>query len=189
MTVATPRVYGLEVAWSSQLADKTSVGPVLDLLDRIGRVSYVHEKVYTRHEFEFLLLKWPQKQYAKYRIGYLAGHGSAGSLSFPGGASLTLIDLAEILDGRLQGKVVYFGGCSVFDVDPEELDEFRARTKARAVAGYRQDVDWFEAAAFELLLMRSLAERTRVDAADRDLQRAAPGLYERLGFEMHYGRS
>ena len=184
-----PRIFGIEVAWSSQLRDTRSVTPILHLLDRVDRVRYIHEKVYTRTEFEFLLEKWPQQQYAAYRIGYLAGHGSPGCFRFPGGSTVSLEELGEQLAGRLEGKVVYFGACDVFRVRADRLQEFRAQTKARAVAGFRKPVEWFESAAFELLFLKALANRRRLDAVRRDLDRLVPGLRDTLGFEMLSGNS
>lgn len=186
--MSTPRVFGLEVAWSPKLDDRTSVTPVLELLDRIGKVRYIHEKVYTRGEFEFLLAKWPQGQYADYSIGYLNGHSDRGSLWFPSGPRMSLEEIADLLEGQLDGKIVYFGGCSVFRIAERRLNDFHRRTGARAIAGFRKSVDWFEAAAFETLFMRSLTERVRVDAVDRHLRASTGSLYDRLGFQLRYQR-
>lgn len=94
---------------------------------------------------------------------------------------------AEELRGRLAGRIVYFGSCAVFGVEPEEIEHFRKVTHAKAVCGYVHDVEQFEAASFELLLFSALIWNVRSDAVDNYLQATASGLYEQLGFEFYYG--
>ena len=69
--------------------------------------------------------------------------------------------------------------------EADRLDKFRRRTGARAVTGYRKDVDNIEAFAFELLLLQALSTYRRISAPDNYMWQQVNGLYERLGFEYH----
>ena len=93
--------------------------------------------------------------------------------------------LAEIIDGRGSGRILHFSSCSTLDIDQEgEIKQFLKRTKVKAVCGYRNDVDWLESAAFEVLLIEALAYYRRVDAVSNYLWREYPNLCDRLQFKM-----
>lgn len=179
-----PRIYCVEAAWSSRMTDSQTVLPILDLLEKSGRVKSVHDKVHTKDEFLTLAGRWPQRQYNDYRIGYFVGHGSPGVIHV-GRNRVTLEELGTAWKAQLTGKVVYFGSCAVFDVDPDDILRFKRATRAKAVCGYVNEVDWFEAASFELLLFQALTTWTRVDVVDRYLHENAEGLHDKLHFELY----
>lgn len=182
---ALPKVFCVE-SWSSSLRDQSSVKGLLDLMECRRRIGYFHDRVHTVEELDRLLKKWGQRQYRSYNIGYLAFHGSPGRVHL-GRRAVTLDHLAEVLNGACKGKTLFFGSCAVMEADYEDIEEFRRATGARCVMGYREDVDWFESMAFELLLFDSLTTRKRMDAVDRDLMQHKE-LRRRLGFDMFYGQ-
>ena len=72
-----------------------------------------------------------------------------------------------------------------------ELKKFLSRTGALAVCGFRQEVDWLESAAFDMLVLGRLQGASFLRASsmrkfDQELKQSAPGLYKRLGFRMSY---
>ena len=79
-------------------------------------------------------------------------------------------------------KILYVGACSSFRVPKRQLQEFCQQTGAKAIAGYTADIDWFESAAFELLLFATLAKYQRIDAINRALRNRHAGLLRQLGF-------
>ena len=83
------------------------------------------------------------------------------------------------------GRILHFGSCSTLATDHEdEIKQFLKQTKIKAVCGYRNDVDWLESAAFEVLLIDALAYYLRVDAVSNYLWKEYPNLCERLQFKM-----
>lgn len=190
---ATPRFRPLGVAcfegyWESDLTDRQSVLPVLDLLERQEWISFVHRHVGTEEQLVADLRRWTQKKYDRFPVAFLAFHGSPGAV-YVGHKKVSLQHLGEQLKNRCQGRLFYVAGCSSLDGDgrtelASNLAEFRDRTKARAVCGYSSDVDWMESAAFELLLFSWLSwyPRTRIDAPFKRLHREYPELVELLGF-------
>jgi hypothetical protein len=64
---------------------------------------------------------------------------------------------------------------------------FHKTTRARCVAGYVEDADWYPVAAFELVLMEALTWYRRTDAVHHWLTDQYPDLVGKLGFRMHYG--
>lgn len=185
--MSKPGVFCLEGDWSDHLADKSSVRPLLEVLEPMAKVPFIHRDVGTPAELEHYLRKWTQKRYANYFLAYLAFHGTPGNLAV-GRHDVSLADLEAVLAGRCDGRVVYFAGCSILDIDQGEIDGFRKATGARAVCGYVKDVDWLVAAAFELLLIEALTYYARTDAAFKFMNREYAGLVDKLGFRSSWRR-
>ena len=155
---------------------------------------YLYYDVGTREEFDFYLKKWGQ---AKFRdthpILYLGFHGSPGEITVGEGrhSSVTLDEIAERLEGRCKGRVIHFGSCGTAAVHGRELNRFLERTEALAVCGYKEEVDWLESAAFDMLVLgrlqsASFVQVSSVEKFDRELKSTASGLYKNLGFRMSY---
>ena len=157
--------------------------PVLELLDGRNVLEYVHRDVGTTDELEYYLGKWLQRGYERFGTGYLAFHGDAGALKV-GRSWLGLDQLAEMIDGRGAGRVMYFGSCGTMAAPKGELAEFVRTTKLRAVCGYREDVDWIESAAFEILLVEALSRYKRMGYAENWLRKNHAGFCRRLCFKM-----
>lgn len=122
-----PGIFCIEGPWSSSLAARETVKPLLEYLEQVGQVRHVHHRARTKDEVLHLLRRWPQAQYSRYPLGYIGFHGSGGTL-WVGRRKITLEEMSEALDGRLRGKTMYFGSCSFLavpkrraSVQPEQL--------------------------------------------------------------------
>lgn len=178
------RILCLEGAWDDELTSRSSVRPMLELLERTGRIEFVHRDVGTRAELEYYLERWTDDDpsVSSYRTLYLAFHGSVSagavgmertlSISGAEGGEISLRELASILKDGLRGVVVHLGSCSVLAESDEVLSQFVADTGIKAIAGYTNDVDWMPSAAMDLLFFDAIAEFSRWDAAERALGRS-----------------
>lgn len=179
-------VFCLEGPWSNLLTDDSSVRPLLEVLERRGAIRFAHRDAITKEEFERYILQWTQSQYRHLKVGYLAFHGKPGAI-WVGNKTVQLDELRETLRGRLSGRVLYFGSCATMRVPRVEIQEFQRVTKARAVVGYTQDIDWIESAAFELNLLDALGRFQRSDASFRYLRQNHSGMVRRLGLRAVWG--
>lgn len=178
-----PRIFCAEGGYSTRLTDTTSVLPLLTFMQGIGKIKHVHRYVETRESLEKLLRRWTQKQYASFSLGYLGFHGSPGTLHV-GQDKVSLVELGKLLEDKCADKTIYFGSCSVLDSNPDDLASFVRQTGVKAIAGYTKDVDWFESAAFDLLLFSTLTGYQRLPYAEDYLRKEYPDLTDRLGFKM-----
>lgn len=178
-----PGIFCVEGAWDEDLRKRMSVRPLLELLEHLGVATYIHRDAATKEEMRYYLGRWALKRYANYGLLYIAAHGDEGSLDL-GKDVVTLAELAEWLDGKARGRVIYFGSCSTVQVDDKELVTFAKQTGASAVVGFRQEVDWLEAAAFEVHLLERLVRGNRTDAFLRHLKRDHGPVAERLGLTV-----
>ena len=178
---ALPGIFCLEGEWNPEdLSSRTSVEPILDLLERLGLATTIHRDVATTAELTFYLGKWVQRRYVRYPILYLACDGDAGAL-WLGSDGIGFDELAALLEGKCAGRTLLFGACLTLKLPDEDLLGFVRRTGAKAVVGYEKPVDWLDSAAFETLLLERLARGNRTDGFFHGLRRDHGGLAQQLG--------
>lgn len=165
---ALPGIFCLEGEWDPDLRRRQSVLPILELLERLDLARTIHRDVATRDELAFYLAKWGQKRYRDYEVLHLACHGDAGSIQL-GRDEMGLEELAALVTGKSQGRVVYFASCLTLGLDEDRLVNFQKQTGAKAVVGYAKEIDWVDSAAFEVLLLDRLLRGNRTDAFFRYL--------------------
>ncbi len=183
-------VFCIEGNWNDMLSRKTTVLPVLELLEINAGVQFIYRDCSTVEEMEFLVDKWKQRGYARYRILYLAFHGAPGELMINRRHRMTLEELGDRLDHRCHRRLVYFGSCSVLRIDERTIERFLEASGAKAVCGYTTDVDWMKSAALDLIAMTELQQfsltRQGLAAAERSIRKSTRVLSGELGFRMVY---
>lgn len=149
-------VFCLEGDWETRLDDRTSVLPMLDMLERLGYIKFIRRDVATRGEFDHYLRRWAG--YTSYPLLYLGFHGDTRWLAIDDAEGISLDELTNSLLGAAKGRIIHFGSCATLGVGDDGRSAFRAATGARGVSGYERTVDWVDSAAFELALLQRLAE-------------------------------
>jgi len=139
----------LESLWNSDIENRLSVVPILDLVCRINRIRYTYLTCNTREELAYNLGKL--KQGRGYGILYLSLHGKPGEIILDGGRT-DLEALAGMMGTGFAGWAVHFGSCATIDVPPSRLRRFISTTRVAMVLGYRTNVNWIASAALDLLL-------------------------------------
>lgn len=180
-------VFCLELGeWWGDLTDRDTVEHLLRLLESVGEFDYRRRDIGTRAELDHYLQEWAKPAHSRYAALYLAFHGTPGAIEFSSGpdadSPVSLEHLTDVLRGKLAHRVVHVGACSVMDAEDEELDHFLRETGARAISGYKEDVEWVQSAAFDLILLDQLARgepyATRLSMA----RQLGSGLADELGF-------
>lgn len=157
-------VWCIEASWGNEVTTPTSVRPILDILatanpDRKWRVPSFYARVATGEEFCHHLQRWTLKKHGRYGVLYIAAHGEPGGIAV-GTERLSLDDIAYQLEGKCAGRVVVFASCATMGATRRQLQAFLVSTDASAVMGYRADVAWMPATAFELMLLDTLSENS-----------------------------
>ena len=180
-----PGIFCVEGAWSSNLADRASVRDLLEIIENVDGIDFIHSPVSNEAGLLDALRKWKQKQYSHYAIGYFAFHGKPGRILI-GRHPVTLRQIENVLEGACHGKILYFGSCSVLKVPPAQIQRFLRVTKADAVVGFLRDVDWLASAALDLILLQALALQDDPREAERYLRTEYGGLADQLGLQIIY---
>jgi hypothetical protein len=170
-------VFCLEGDWWYNLKKPSSVQPILHLLSQWDPffVPFIHRNVATGGSLEYYLDKWTKKKHADYPILYLAFHGDPGAIQLGDprrrGNVITLDLLADLLEGKCKGRIIFFAACATLNTHGNRLNHFLRRTRALAVCGYRGDVDWLHATAFELLVFAAMQENAFTVAGARAMKK------------------
>ena len=192
------KVFCLEGDWEHELTARSSVRPMLELLEGLRQISFVHKDVGTRAELKHYIDLWSgeDQSVAEFYTLFLAFHGAdketatgwerAIWLSDADDGCISLRELADILGPELDNVVLHFGSCSVLDEDNDLLAGFCRQTGIKAVAGYTTDVDWVDSAAMDMLFFSTIAGYTKWSAAKSALDRrdGLHSLKETLGFRL-----
>jgi hypothetical protein len=178
-----PGVFCLEGQWDNDLTDRSSVRPTLELLERLSFLQFIHKNVATAGDLDYFLGRWTLRAYSAYSVGYLAMHGSPAALELSHGNSVTLHHIAQRLEGKCDGKRLYFGSCSVLNASEEQLRDFLEMTRAELICGYTKEVEWDESSAFDTVLLSRLAYGNERELLDKSHW---TGLVEKLGFRIVY---
>ena len=187
-------VFCLETDQWYRQKDMSSIEPALRLVERYCKTRYEHRDVATEGEFRFFLGKYLSPGYRNFPILYLGFHGwhaendDDAYVQIGDGTEVTLDRLEEWIDGKCAGRLIYMGACGVMNTHGTRLNRFVRNTGAVAVAGYREEVDWLESAALDMLALGRLQDaaftKSSIRKFNRELKEAAAGLYGRLGFRV-----
>lgn len=156
-------IYCIEGLWESDIKNKATVLPMLELLEKRDICKFIYHDCATREELEFYLGKWKRKSVIeKYPILYLTFHGKPGSILISPREEYTLKQLGEFLYEKCYGKIIYFGSCSTLNLNKREVKNFLFNINAIAAIGYKTDVEWIKATACDLLVFDAL-QRDKLD--------------------------
>ena len=205
-------IFCLETIWFDERSNP-STRSLLELLNALQGVPFVHRDISTWEEMDFCLGRWvgrstPKKDYRLGDLGilYLGFHGSPGEISLREDQSHRHdedeVDLAKIRESLTDensydcsGSVIHFASCSVL-LAPAKVDELREHVGAACVSGYTKSVESTTSWAFELMYLALLSEllmTKNVNAGTLGtLERRITsrpeyaGLAKSLGFTMRY---
>ena len=148
-------IYCLEGNWRTNPRCKQSVRPMLDILRNAAGIKYIYRKCNTREEVFEYLRQYTFVRYRNYTILYIAFHGRPNKIQI-GRDLVTLREITDVLEGHLAHRIVYFGSCSTMRTKRANIDDFLHRTKADILAGYRKDVDFIQATAWEMVWLYNI---------------------------------
>ncbi len=152
-------IFCLEGMWSSSVEDRSSVRPLLELIEQRGICKHIYQACATKVELNYFLNRWKAKgTQTRYPILYFAFHGEQECICLAGREKVTLDELADQLANSCKGKVFFFASCETIRIDKRKIKSFLQKTGAIAAIGYTEEVDWMMATAFELLVLDALQE-------------------------------
>ncbi|MEV6637685.1 hypothetical protein AB0M54_43845 [Actinoplanes sp. NPDC051470] len=180
-------VFCVEGQWDDDLTRQGSVLPLLELLERLGRIRFIHRDTATPDELHHYLDTWLTRRYSTFKVGFFAMHGNPSQLCLSGKQTVELDEVAGWMSGRCEGKKLYFGACSILRAPNGDLRDFLHETGATMLCGYTKQIDWIESAALETLVLDTLVNGGRVDSLERLMRSARwQALADHLGFRVIY---
>ena len=190
-------IYCIETVWFDATSNM-SMRPVLDYMHARFNTPYIHRNAVTRDELLAHLDIWsllPSHEEYRYPILLLSYHGTTEGISlrevsedelewdeqgdpvFPSDCVVSLPEIAEAV-GNCRNKVLHFSSCSTFDVANDVVEDFLDETNASSVSGYREDVDWEDSFAFDLLYLGKVQRAPFVNLTPKIMKQVSDDLKE-----------
>ncbi|MCU0490414.1 MAG: hypothetical protein MUD01_02305 [Chloroflexaceae bacterium] len=178
----TKNIACLESLWNSDLEDRWSVRPILDVIVNVQDLKLAYLSCNTEAEFIYNLKMLSKRR--SYGILYLAFHGAPGEFYLADDSAISLETLSEYMATRFTDWIIHFGCCSTMRVSASQLDSFIEATGVKMVLGYTKDVDWIESSAMDLLIFQALQQYVDLRACWRGLQKSYPDLIDKTGLNV-----
>ena len=176
-------IFCLEGNWNRHPNSNQSIKPILDLLYTFSKVRYIYRKCPTKDEFIKGLQTFTQKRYSNYTVLYIAYHGHKNRICF-GNEYITLKEIANVLESKLNGKIVHFGSCSTLNTTEKNITDFITRTGCSFISGSHKDVEYLDSSAFELLYCEIIQRYDSFKKIKSNMAKRYPILIENLRFTL-----
>ena len=150
-------IFCLEGLWYDDLRKRSTVKPILELLELNSNIPFLHSDCATEVELKFYINKWKTVKYKRYPILYLAFHGKENGLLIENEV-FTLEQIGNLLAGKCKNRVILFASCTTVKTDLRNLKNFLRKTNALAICGYKRIVPWISSTAFELMLLAAMQD-------------------------------
>lgn len=177
-------IFCLEGNWNKHPHSNQSIKPILELLFTFSKIKYVYHKCPTKEDFIQGLQTFTQKRYSNYTILYIAYHGRRNRIYF-GKEYITLKEIADVLEDKLNGKIVHFGSCSTLNTTEKNITNFIKRTGCSFISGYKKDVEYIDSTAFELLYLNIIGLYHQQQTVAKIITSKYQSLITKLKFKMY----
>ena len=149
--------------------------------------NHIHHSCATVPELKFFLERWKSKSVQdKYPILYFGFHGKKECICLAGKNTFTLDELGDSLENGAKGKVLFFASCDTLNIDERKIKKVLDKTGAIAMLGYKIDVDWLKATAFELLVLDALQSDKFDSRGIQNIKDFIEQEHGKLGKELKY---
>ena len=175
-------IFCIEGTWNNRSNGRPSIRPILELLHTFYGVKYIYRKCLSKDDFLNTLHTFTYKYYDNYPILYIAYHGLTNRICV-GNDTIALNEIADVLEGKITGKIIHFGSCSTLNTSARNITSFMKRTGCSHLSGYKKDVEYNDSNAFEVLYLHYL--QNHISGIDGKLKKLHPVLTDRLKFIIY----
>jgi hypothetical protein len=176
-------IYCLEGNWDKHPRSAKSIKPILELLKTSSKVKYIYHRCLTKEDFLRHLSDFTKLRYSNYSILYFAFHGRSNRIVL-GKEEILLSELADVLEGKLSGKIVHFGSCSTLRTSIENINDFLIRTNCACLSGYRKKIGYLNSTIYDLIYFELLQQYLNLHRVKSVVEIHYPKWANILGFTM-----
>ena len=157
-----------------QLTSQYGVASIYNTCDSIeGLENNINTLVLDDHNFN------------DYEIIYLVITGEANSITL-NDYNYSLQEVAELFEGRLQGKILHFSNIKVLDLDDEEAQYFLDITSAKAISGYGYEYNGITSSNLDIAFFNLFKEDDNMFDVVEELHQRHYKLCKLLDFRLYY---
>jgi hypothetical protein len=120
-----------------------------------------------------------------YEIIYLVIKGEANSICL-NDYYYSLQEIAEIFEGRLDGKILHFSNAKVLDLDEEEAQYFLDITGAKGISGYGNECNGITSSNLDIAFFNLFKEDENMLDVVEELHQKYHKICQLLDFRLYY---
>ncbi|WP_397298754.1 DUF6642 family protein [Nonlabens ulvanivorans] len=130
-------IYCLEVVPDAASTDTTEVLTILEDMALQQQITSIYKACDTIEDLEDSInhLLYDDHHFKDYEMIYLVLPGEANNILI-NGYYYSIEEIAELFEGKMDGKVIHFANKKLLDLTDEESQYFLDVTGARAISGY-----------------------------------------------------
>ncbi|WP_046755691.1 DUF6642 family protein [Kordia jejudonensis] len=157
-----------------QLTLQYGIASIYNIFDTIeGLETSLNTLVFDDHNFN------------DYEIIYLVTEGEANSICL-NDYCYSLQEVAEIFEGKLNGKILHFSNAKVLDLDEEEAQYFLDVTGAKGVSGYGNEYNGISSSNLDKAFFNLFKEDDNMLDVVEELHQKHYNLCKLLDFRLYY---
>ena len=180
-------IYCLEAVDDIEIDTVTEAQKKLDLLTTQYGVASIYKTCDTIEGLETSLntLILDDHNFKNYEIIYLVITGEANSICL-NDYYYSLQEIAEIFEGRLEGKILHFSNVKILDLDEEEAQYFIDITGARGVSGYGNVYNGVSSSDLDIAFFNLFKEDDNMFDVVEELHQRHYKMCKLLDFRLYY---
>ncbi|MEP3836913.1 MAG: DUF6642 family protein [Algibacter sp.] len=180
-------IYCLEAVEDVEIDTFTEAQKKLEQLTMQGGVASIYKTCDTIEGLEDSLnaLVLGDHNFKDYEIIYLVIAGEANSICL-NGYFYSLQEIAEIFEGRLQGKILHFSNAKILDLDEEEAQYFLDITGAKGVSGYGNAYQGITSSNLDIAFFNLFKEDDNMLDVVEELHQRHYKMCKVLDFRLYY---
>lgn len=120
-----------------------------------------------------------------YEIIYLVIKGEANSICL-NDYYYSLQEIAEIFEGRLNGKILHFSNAKILDLDEEEAQYFLDITGAKGISGYGNELNGVTSSNLDIAFFNLFNEDNNMLDVVEELHQKHYKICKLLDFRLYY---
>ena len=123
--------------------------------------------------------------FINYEIIYLVITGEANSICL-NDYYYSLQEIAELFEGRLQGKILHFSNAKLLDLDEEEAQYFLDITGAKGISGYGNECNGITSSNLDIAFFNLFKEDENMLDVVEELHQKYHKICQLLDFRLYY---
>lgn len=188
ITGAENFIYCLEVVPDAESTEPTEVIKILEDIALNQNITSIYKACDTMEGLEESLsyLLYDDHNFKDYEIIYLVLPGEANNVLI-NNYYYSMEEIAELFEGKLDGKVIHFANKKILDLTDEESQYFIDVTGARAVSGYEYPSQSMSSAfTIDRVFFSFFYENDDLKQVVRQMYHKYNKLCTLLGFRLYY---
>jgi len=181
-------IYCLEVVPDADSTETTEVTKILEDIALNQNITSIYKACDTMEGLEESLsyLLYDDHNFKDYEIIYLVLPGEANNVLI-NNYYYSMEEIAELFEGKLDGKIIHFANKKTLDLTDEESQYFIDITGARAVSGYEfPSVSMSSAFTIDRILFSMFYEDDDIKEVVKRMYYKYHKLCSLLGFRLYY---